>query len=160
LFRISAIAADADVLQVSAKSLDGGTLRTSAVQDGAAALNVSAKSDNAHLLRVSALPAPIDTYTTNGFSIGTTDTAVVSGVASQTIKVFSVVMSYTAAGATKWTGAGTALTQNVLLGASAGYTAQVPPPAFIVQTTSAGTDLELALSGTISATGFVTFWQD
>jgi hypothetical protein len=171
-FRVSSVQEDATNLDVSAKSQDAGTFHVSAIgtvavsgtvdvdQPNADSLRVSTFSDDGGTFRVSALPGSIDTYSQQKFSIGTTDTAVVSGIASQTIKVYAIHMTYNTAGGTKWTGAGTDLTDQLILAASAGYTNAVNPPAFLVQTTSAGTDLELALSGTISASGWVSYWAN
>ena len=116
--------------------------------------------NDAGQFRMSAMNAPISTYFMNGFHVGTTDSAVVSGIAGQTIKIYAINLTQSAAGATKWTSGGTDLQGITIVGASAGYVMSVNPPAFLLKTISAGRDLELALSGTISAGGWVNGWTE
>ena len=145
--------------------LQGGSIDNTsfaATQGDAANLDVSAKSLDAGTLHCSAYPAPMATFFTSAIAIGTSgNQAIVNGAASKVIKIYNMVFSLTVADKVKWRTGSTDLTGYTVLSASAGYVANVNPPAFLLATTSAGQDLNMYISAAgVSAGGWLCGWVE
>jgi hypothetical protein len=99
------------------------------------------------------------TLKTAAFSLSATG-SVVSAVTSKRIKVFAIKLSASAAISVKWRdGASTDLEGFQPLAANGGYVETVQPNAFLLAT-SAGNSLDLVISGTGTASGRVSYWDD
>lgn len=182
---VSAVQGDAGLFHVSAvgtitvsahevKQSDAASLRVSAIVDNG---SVSAKSGDANQVHVSAVQGDAGllhtstvwttvgnglTLWTSAFSIGTTGgVAVVNGVTAKKIYIYGITLGVNQSTAVKWQISGNVadLTANVNLSASAGYANWVTPPAYVIATTSAGSDLVLNVSAAASAAGWVAGWS-
>lgn len=99
------------------------------------------------------------TLKTQSFSLSATGT-VISAVASKRLKIYAIKLNCSAALTVNWRdGATTALEGAQAYAANGGYTESVQPPAFLLATT-AGNSLDLVISGTGTAAGRVTYWDD
>ena len=104
-------------------------------------------------------PSTVRTLRSARFSLTATGT-VVSAVASKRIKVYAVKLVCSAALSVNFrSGASTLLEDPVPLPANGGYTESVEPPNFLFGTT-AGDRLDLVISGTGTASGRVSYWDD
>ena len=114
-------------------------------------------------------PVTVDGTVTDGGSGKTLKTAAVSLTATGTalaavptkrLKVYAVKLVVSAALSVHWRdGAATALEGAQALAANGGYTEAVDPPAFLFATT-AGQSLDLVISGTGTAAGRLSYWDD
>lgn len=99
------------------------------------------------------------TLKTASFSLTATGT-VVSAVTGKRIKVYAVKLVVSAAISVNWRdGASTNLEGAQALAANGGYTESVNPPAFLFATTP-GNSLDLVISGSGTAAGRVSYWDD
>lgn len=93
------------------------------------------------------------------FSLSATGT-IVSAVASKRIKVYAVKLIVSAAISIKFRdGASTDLEDLQPYAANSGAIESVTPPDFLFQT-AAGNSLDLVISGTGTASGRVSYWDD
>lgn len=93
------------------------------------------------------------------FSLSATG-SVVTAVTSKRIKVFAVKLVCSAAISVNFrSGASTSLEGAQSMAANGGYVEAVNPPAFLFGTT-AGESLDLVISGTGTAAGRVSYWDD
>lgn len=93
------------------------------------------------------------------FSLSATG-SVVTAVTSKRIKVFAVKLVCSAAISVNFrSGASTSLEGAQAIAANGGYVEAVNPPAFLFGTT-AGESLDLVISGTGTAAGRVSYWDD
>ena len=99
------------------------------------------------------------TLKTAAVSLTTTGTAI-AAVPTKRLKVYAVKLVVSAALSVHWRdGATTVLEGAQPLAANGGYTEAVAPPAFLFATT-AGQSLDLVISGTGTAAGRVSYWDD
>lgn len=93
------------------------------------------------------------------FSLSSTG-SVVTAVTSKRIKVYAVKLVCSAAISVNFrSGASTSLEGAQAIAANGGYVEAVNPPAFLFGTT-AGESLDLVISGTGTAAGRVSYWDD
>lgn len=99
------------------------------------------------------------TLRTAKFSLTATG-QVIAAVTGKRLKVYAVKLVVSAAISVKWrNGATTDLEDLQPYAANGGYTESVNPPAFLFAT-SAGNRLDLVISGTGTAAGRVSYWDD
>lgn len=155
----------ADVLTVPAplSTTGGGTEAT--------ALRVTLASDSTGVVSVddNGSSLTVDGTVTDGgsgktlkstsVSLSATGTAI-SAVTGKKLKVYAVKLVVSAAISVNWRdGASTGLEGAQALAANGGYVESVNPPAFLFAT-SAGNSLDLDISGTGTAAGRVSYWDD
>lgn len=93
------------------------------------------------------------------FSLNTTG-AVITAVAGKALKIFAVKCIVSAAISINFrNGASTNIEEAMPLAANGGYVESVTPPNFLFQT-SQGNGLDLVISGTGTASGRVSYWDD
>jgi len=99
------------------------------------------------------------TLKSSSFSISSTGT-VISAVTGKRLKIFAVKLVVSAAISVSFrSGASTALEGAMPLVANAGFVEFVTPPAFLFGTV-AGQSLDLVISGTGTASGRISYWDD
>jgi len=87
------------------------------------------------------------------------DNEIVAAVIGKRIKVYMIVVNFAGTVSAKWRSHETDLTGAMPFQAREGYTISVQPPAFLLQTV-AGEALNLNLSDTIYAYGWIAYWDD
>lgn len=99
------------------------------------------------------------TLKSSSFSLTATGT-VITAVASKRLKVYAYKLVCSAAITVNWRdGASTALEGGQAFAANGGAVENVDPPSFVFATT-AGNSLDLVISGTGTAAGRVSYWDD
>lgn len=141
-------------------AVDGVETKLDSVVAAVDGLEASVDGVEAELTNIkNALNLTGKTLKTAKFTLTATGT-VVSAVASKRIKVFAIKLVVSAAISVKWrSGASTDLEELQSLAANGGYTEAVNPPAFLLASV-AGESLDLVISGTGTAAGRVTYWDD
>ena len=107
------------------------------------------------------LPVELSTQTLKSaaFSLSATGT-VVSAVVGKKIRVYAVKLVVSAAISVNFRdGATTALEGAMPLAANGGFVEIIPPPFYVFQTT-VGNSLDLVISGTGTASGRISFWEE
>ena len=103
--------------------------------------------------------ATVKTLKSASFSLSATGT-VITAVATKRLKVYAIKLVVSAAISVNFRdGASTGLEGAQAIAANGGYIESVNPPAFLFGTT-AGNSLDLVISGTGTAAGRVSYWDD